>query len=58
MVWIALLSGGDYTPEGLYSIGECLEVFRSRCDNMFTDFIQMQDIKYLTALPKSDCLTT
>ncbi|OWZ80125.1 hypothetical protein C365_01076 [Cryptococcus neoformans Bt85] len=21
MVWIALLSGGDYTPEGLYSIG-------------------------------------
>lgn len=26
MVWIALLSGGDYTPEGLYSIGECLEL--------------------------------
>lgn len=26
MVWIALLSGGDYTPEGLYSIGECLKV--------------------------------
>lgn len=24
MVWIALLSGGDYTPEGLYSIGESL----------------------------------